>query len=410
LSESPKSTRNEVEANLNSEYIEKKELLGDMVVKRLEKKSQMDKKMDSKADLVKKWMNRLVCLADFQNGKNDLKLVTGMRLGSCVLQKTEISLEHFKEVVQSRIKRARRQIKSISDKNQKSPQIGSSSLSKPKRGDFVTEELTTVQLLAYELEKLNLIKHVMELKEILTHYKTMFGNHVNLASFIMKNFQHQISYKLASGISMEELTCSDPDFERISNSEAFKQQELYPEKLKFLKKFRKSSHHQNQKNSKNLPSELRSLYSSLKTSWELILKYREEFGDLFDFRFLCHAQELPKEKIDTLLNPKTAKLIEFIPSQKYPTCLFMMGTLQTLAKIQNEFLKSLKSQHWHANHAKLRSLKLKEHVVSGQNLDFLVELEDDFQQILAAVTYTDLYFNRDSKEIQDLDLLSDILS
>ena len=404
LAQNVNSTRNEVESHLNSEYIDKKEMLSDMVVSRLEKKSQMDEKMDSKATLIKKWMNRFVCLSDFQNGKNDLKLVTGMRLGSCVLQKTEISLSNFQETIQTKIIRLKKQLACTSTSKKQNDQ---------ENGTFdknygLFDEMSDSAMIKHELDKLDVIKNVMELKEILKNYKIMIGHHILLANFIIRNFEHILTYRLACSITLEELTCSEQHLAYITDTEDLKNQDqsLKNEKLIFLKNFRKDA--------KKVES-LRSHFENLKSSWQQILKHREEYNDLFDFRFLCHAQELPQEKIDSLLNASQSKLIGFIPSPKYPSCLFMMGALQTLAKIQNTVLQNLENCYWNVNYSKieildLNSRELIETSESLEDLTYLINLEEDFGLMLQTVTYTDLQFNRDSKDIQDLDLLSDILA
>jgi hypothetical protein len=59
------------------------------------------------------------------------------------------------------------------------------------------------------------------------------------------------------------------------------------------------------------------------------------------------------------------------------------------------------------NFSELKSQSLQH---GTEDLSYIVNLEDDFVKILNSVTYTDFHFNKDSKEIQDLDLLSDILA
>jgi hypothetical protein len=173
---------------------------------------------------------------------------------------------------------------------------------------------------------------VIELKEIFKGFKTILGNHLDLANFIISRFENAVSYPLACSVTIEELIL-DPecffDDARVALQKS-ESEELFADKQNLYWYFT-----ENQEN----PKELTRLFHALKDSWDLILGLREEYSTLFDFRFLCHAQELPKEKIDQLLNPKTAQLISFIPSPKYPACLFMMGTIQTLAKIQNKILE-----------------------------------------------------------------------
>jgi hypothetical protein len=80
-----------------------------LVISRLQKKSLLESNLDSKSNLIKKWMNRVISLADFQN-TNDLKLATGMRLGSSALQKPDISLEKVSELINNKISRLSRLI------------------------------------------------------------------------------------------------------------------------------------------------------------------------------------------------------------------------------------------------------------------------------------------------------------
>lgn len=70
----------------------------------------------------------------------------------------------------------------------------------------------------------------------------------------------------------------------------------------------------------------------MKAAWTEILKYREKYTESFDFRFLCHAEEMPEEKINDILG-ENSKLIYFLPNEKYVESLFMSATLQTLSKI-----------------------------------------------------------------------------
>lgn len=236
----------------------------------------------------------------------------------------------------------------------------------------------------------------------------MLGNHLDLINFLTHTLQHSVSYPVACSLKIDELTMNEQEYNCYLKFPASAEEsaELSEKKVRLLEFFRKD---------KKNPIKLGKLFKALGDSWDLILKLREQYSDFFDFRFLCHAQELPREKIETLLDPKIAKLISFIPSPKYPDCLFMMGTIQTLAKIQNKILEESKWLYKQVNNSALKT-----HYIGGisknkigeliKDRDMVLGFEDDLTDVILSVTYTDLSFNKDSTSIHDFELFSSVLS
>lgn len=170
---------------------------------------------------------------------------------------------------------------------------------------------------------MNVIRH----EDVLTVLKDLLYSHIDLANYLEYLFDFRISYEMACSINMSELISTEIDQGQNSSppDSTPKQQEFYNTRILLLQRC-------------NGDQILESKFSRVKKAWQSILVLREKFPDLFEFRFLCHAEEMGDERINEIMQG-TSKLIYFLPNEKYAESLFISATLQTLAKIQNKFIE-----------------------------------------------------------------------
>jgi hypothetical protein len=145
-------------------------------------------------------------------------------------------------------------------------------------------------------------------------------------------------------------------------------------------------------------------FDRVRGAWKKIMKYREKYAESFDFRFLCHAEEMPQDKIDEILGEES-KLIYFLPNEKYVESLFMSATLQTLAKIQNKVIEDHPHQYFRANYTKPRKTG-----VQLAKKNEIVNLSTSFLDVINRCSYANLTFNKDGELVYNIDMIERELS
>ena len=452
LDKNYKGQRNKIEQIIRSEYEDKKDLIAQYVVERLQLKRKLDKSMSNLTKLIKGWMDHLVSLIEFKNIKSDLKLISGLRM------QTRATLEQYIDFLKVGLLRE-------------------------------NEDPSLVR-------RMRFTKKVIELEPILRHLRLILGSHIELCQFVKQEYEYRLSYRIACEVSIADLVGGDvpgvggsgegadkskigavdskkggekvegvdggavanavedesgrmeieqeaaeedrqgdsADGKRsgvmsrrdrnrtekgatkkgqITKSGSFEGNAATSKQTEQQGAQKSSGNNQTSKAGPLTEKEnflavyknnatLKKLYQNLVEAWVQIMKYREDYGDIFDFRFLCHSQELPEEKINEIFSPEKAKLIYFIPSEKHPESLFMASALSTLVKIQNQFLKESKQEFYEVNFGGLETRSVLEIDPRSQ----IIALDSDFKEYLENFSLTDLRFNNDHKVIYDVESLA----
>lgn len=235
--------------------------------------------------------------------------------------------------------------------------------------------------------------NVMRHEDVLTVLKDLLYSHIDLANYLEYVFDFRISYEMACSINISELTSTEIDENANSTpaGSSLSELEFYSRRRLLLERC-------------NGDKILETKFSKVKKAWSTILGLRERFPDLFEFRFLCHAEEMGDERIHEIMQG-TSKLIYFLPNEKYAESLFITATLQTLAKIQNKFIQENPSQFFRANFSKPSKMG-----VQGASKSDIVELASPLLEVLNRCSYSNLKFGKDGELVWNIDMIERELS
>lgn len=174
-----------------------------------------------------------------------------------------------------------------------------------------------------------LIKFVLTGEDYLTKFQMLFSGILNLSNFLLKHMDSNVSWKAACGLSISDLTnkasdsmCIDEDHEDI------------------IKHFQSKP---------ELQEELATAYKDFVKSWQELMKIRERFPAVFDFRFMCHGDIVNEKMITELENPAEAKVAYFLVCPGAVESLMINSILMTMSKINNDMLDKFNSQFLRVN-------------------------------------------------------------
>lgn len=312
------------------------------LIERIEMKKDLDGNLSNSSKLVKNWVNRLASISEFKKKNSDIKVISAMRFDK------EISIDKLKEYLNARLQ------------VEESQETGNKETAR----------------------KIKFLMKVIGLEPILVILKRMLFSHIDFCNYLQHLFDFRLTYQMACSISIHDLITQDPI---VDDSEMGK--EFQEERRLII-----------QRNRNDIS--ISSKFNSLKEAWDSIMKYREEFGDLFDFRFLCHATEMPQEKIDEIFDLKTAKLIYFLPNEKYVESLFMTSSLQTIGNIQNNLIKENKKEFFRANYS--HPVKICTQDAGRRDI---VGMSTSFKDFIKKSSFSNLSFNKDQELVYNVDMM-----
>jgi hypothetical protein len=346
LMEQPTTDRNETEKLIRNVYDLIKPNFVDKVLERVEMKKDFEGNLSNSSRLVKNWVNRMASISDFKEKNSDIKVISGMRMGK------NIDINHLKEYLNSRLQ-------------------------------ATVEAEETDEAAQTERGKIQFLIDVIGMEPILLIFNKMLYSHIDFCNYLQFVFDFRLTYKMACSISIEDLTQESP----IVDDETEEDKEFVKKRREIIERTRGDIH-------------LLTKFNNLNAAWQDIMKYREEFGDLFDFRFLCHATEMPKEKIEEILSPRSAKLIYFLPHEKYVESLFMTSALQTLGKIQNDFIEKSAKQYFRANYTNAKTI-----CVQDAGKREIMGMSTTFENVIKKCSYANLTFNKDGELVYNIDMM-----
>lgn len=343
LEKNKESNRNETEELIVRLFDLVKPNFSNNVLQRIEMKKDLDGNLTNSSKLVKDWVNRLASIKELKEKNSDIKVISAMRINKT------IDMENLKEFLNSRLQEEEVQ----------------------ETGDEETAQ------------KIKFLINVIGLEPILLIINKMLFSHIDFCNYLQYLFDFRLTYKLACSISINDLI-SEEEIEDDST-----------ETDEDFKKLRRSIIERNRNDITII-----SKFNSLKESWKNIMKYREQFADLFDFRFLCHATEMPQEKIDEIFNVKTAKLIFFLPNEKYVESLFITSALQTLGNIQNNLIENNQKEFFRANYTNPSKIPIQ----NARKSD-LIGLSSSLKEIIQRCSFANLNFNKDEEMVYNIDMI-----
>lgn len=232
----------------------------------------------------------------------------------------------------------------------------------------------------------NLFYFVFKYEKLLSFINEIIWNHIDFTKYIQEKYSFMIDYPTACSVSIHELvTIFNSEIEY--NPDNGENKETWIKKYRFLNKF-------------SGDELLGSKFSKLKSSWARIMKEQDRYPEVFDFRFLCHATELPENKIREIMNEKSSRLIFFLPNEKYVESLFITSALQTFAKFQNRVLKELQSDFIRVNYKKPERIGIQ----NAKKSDIL-SLGLDLENLARRHCYSGFQFNQETNTKFDMDLI-----
>ena len=382
--------RNDFEKLIKNEFDIFKPEFSSRVTQRLEMKKEMDGNLSNSSRLVKNWVNRMASISEFKKKNSDIQIISGMRMDK------DIDISKLKDYLNSRLKKEEQKIAKIQNGQNGEIEAEEAQNAAPGVVDQVSEG--NPKLL---IRQIKFLMNIIGLEPILRNFKKMIFSHIDFCNYLQQVFDYRLTYRLACSISIKDLLdddepqtdentaleLEDPNNDPQGNKAAAAERRFAKKRLETIK---------NNKGDITLITK----FFKLKEAWDIIMKYREEFGDIFDFRFLCHATEMPQEKIDEIFEPATAKLIYFLPNEKYVESLFMASSLQTLANIQNKVITDSKAQYFRANYCKPGQMSVQE-ARKGQ----LMGMSTSFENVIKKCSFANLRFNKDSEMVYNIDMM-----
>lgn len=216
-----------------------------------------------------------------------------------------------------------------------------------------------------KINRLEFVCKIIGIEKVLLKFRKIITAHFSLLHYIYLKYRHRISYSEACSMTIAELIEKDRD------------------------------------------GELKERFEHLIEAWHLIDQLKEDYSDIFDFRFLCHEDLVNNLEIDLILDPSRSRLIYFIPHSKKTESMFVNSAIHTLSKFQNKLLDDHQKQYFlsHLDEAEQVGIfKIK------QNKRSFVGLECELEHYVNQCCYPDLRFNKDQHLLYDLARLERLLS
>ena len=365
-------------------------------------------------NVVADWVNKLTGVSEFKSKGFDVRIVTGLRIAT-----NEPTMEGFREQL-------------IGTVRKKTALMGGEVAGVDAGG---VRRQTTIQIrtgveedkLKTEVKKCEFLQFVMKNEDVLRNFPRLLHTHVDLVNYLQKKFDYRVSYQLACAVSIGDLISDDGDEDEKENRKGSKnkkrrdsrgnrnnrkgswskrgggsggeeednddpdkldEENLELQKAELIKKF-------------GPDLILEKKFYDLIEVWEYIMRVRDHHPEIFDFRFLCHAQDLPEDKIREIMTPRTAKLIYFLPNEKYVESLFISSTLQTLSKFQNLVLQTYMNFYISTNFKKPERT-----AVQKAGYGQIISLDEDFQNLIKKGSYRNPKFNQEAEFIFDAEWIS----
>jgi hypothetical protein len=174
-----------------------------------------------------------------------------------------------------------------------------------------------------------LIKFMLTGEEYLTKFQQLFFGILELSNFLLKHMDSNISWKAGCGLSIADLT-----------RKAGQTQLLDEDNEDIIQSFQSKP---------ELQEELSNCYTNFVKSWQDLMKIRERFPAVFDFRFMCHGDIVNEKMITELENPAEAKVAYFLVCPGAVESLMINSILMTMSKINNDMLDKFSSQFLKVN-------------------------------------------------------------
>lgn len=231
-------------------------------------------------------------------------------------------------------------------------------------------------------EEFSLTKFVIHHHEVLYIFSRLFNAHKDLANYIQSKFEYQITWNQACRLSIGDFTSK-------------KSSKIVDERDDALVRSLRGD------------DKLAELYKAVVSCWSQINNLRDNFPEVFDFRFLCHGATLPEEKIAELMDPSRARIAYFLIDDKHVESLFLPSVLQTFAKFQNNTLTTFKDLFNRVNGNPQRQFKTKVQQTTEADI---IHLSQRLEEIIAQATSTDIRFNRDTDVVFDLKQIESTLA
>ena len=232
-------------------------------------------------------------------------------------------------------------------------------------------------------DKFELLKFALHYEPVLKIFSAMFSDQLELARYVQSKFEYEITWSQACRLSINDL-CSEKTSSLIID-------ERDDDVVNRLGKDRR----------------LECLFKNAARWWTQINRLRDDFADVFDFRFLCHGTTLPEEKIAELTDISRAKVAFYLVDDKHVESLFMPSIIQTFAKFQNSTLQKFKSTASKINGKNQFQSSIK---VQAATASHIISLQRDLEQIVEENAFTDARFNRDTELVFDFNHIETAIS
>ena len=301
----------------------------------------------SNDNLIANWISKTCSINELaQSGKPlDFKVVISLRGAS-----DPPELSDVKKYIQQKIRKKNQKNRKAA--NEAKEQLNQQSELENQKTDLVVNNngqgQQEIDIVDDESTNLDFLYYLVSNYDLLSKYQSLIFAHIDIVNYIRHKFDYRISYQLACSLSILDLVHEpepqqynfrcldlplDPTDEEIAEYEA---QDLMVQKHSFVAKY-------------GCDQVLEEKFYALFAAWDYIKVVREKYPQIFDFRFLCHANALPDDQIKEITSMETAKLIYFMPSDKYVESLFITSALQTLSKYQNYLIKTFSSLYKSVN-------------------------------------------------------------
>lgn len=174
-----------------------------------------------------------------------------------------------------------------------------------------------------------LIKFVLTGEEYLTKFQNLFFGILDLSNFLLKHMDSNVSWKSACALSISDLT-------KKKGPSQMTEEEQEDVITMFQAK-------------PELQEELNNCYTAFVKSWQELMKTREKFPAVFDFRFMCHGDIVNEKMITELENPAEAKVAYFLVCPGAVESLMINSILMTMSKINNDMLTKFNAHFMRVN-------------------------------------------------------------
>ena len=221
-----------------------------------------------------------------------------------------------------------------------------------------------------------LLKFVIKYDEILQIFRDMFNDHILLNRLLQDKLDCRISWSQACRLTVGDFTPLK-DKHRI----------VHEEDEHLLRA------HGND-------AELAAVFARVAAWWGKIVLLRDRFPEVFDFRFLCHGNSLPEEKIIEMTDINKARLTYYLVDEQHVESLTMPSILQTFSKFQNDSLASMKKLYQKVNGA----IPLTTAVQTAKRSE-IIGLSSSLEAFLRQNAINNTKFNKDTDIVFNLPLV-----